>query len=385
MPIYLFCKHCKTTLPQGSETCKKCGAPIPRTGKKYRVVVISKGKTVTRVAPSLEVARDIEKLINSQLIKDEYVTPMERHKEEERKKREAITIPTLSDVFERYIADYRIAGKAARQIESVWRVHCEKPFGKLLASEISTDMVEAKIHKVRSTGKSPKTAFNILDLISRLYRFAHRLKLYRGENPCESVRKPKINNQTEMFLDEKQIASLLATLDQWHNQTDANMIRFLFFTGCRRGEAFKLEWRDIDLRSRLIKLREPKGGKDVSLPLNQFAVRVLSSQREITGKGPLVFPAEHDGMRIGGSWHKWVQIKKKAGLPDKFRLHDLRHTFASWLANSGQVDMLTLQALLTHKDSRTTQRYSHLFPQSLRKGTSVFDKIIENIISNNNE
>ncbi len=77
------------------------------------------------------------------------------------------------------------------------------------------------------------------------------------------------------------------------------------------------------------------------------------------------------------------RIKQKAGLPKNFRaLHGLRHVYASMLASSGQVDMYTLQKLLTHKSPQMTQRYAHLRDYALRKAAPVADDVLSAINSN---
>lgn len=66
------------------------------------------------------------------------------------------------------------------------------------------------------------------------------------------------------------------------------------------------------------------------------------------------------------------RIKTKAGLPADFRpLHSLRHSFASYLASTGQVSMYELQKLLTHESPQMTQRYAHLHDDALRKASDV--------------
>ena len=71
------------------------------------------------------------------------------------------------------------------------------------------------------------------------------------------------------------------------------------------------------------------------------------------------------------------RIKQAAGLPRDFRaLHGLRHVFASMLASSGQVDLYTLQKLLTHKSPAMTQRYAHLRDQALRQAADLAGNII---------
>lgn len=75
--------------------------------------------------------------------------------------------------------------------------------------------------------------------------------------------------------------------------------------------------------------------------------------------------------------HQVNRIKEAVRLPKDFRpLHRLRHTYASMLASSGQVDLYTLQRLLTHKDPRMTQRYAHLRDETLRRASNLAEGII---------
>lgn len=76
------------------------------------------------------------------------------------------------------------------------------------------------------------------------------------------------------------------------------------------------------------------------------------------------------------------RIKKRAGLPPDFRaLHGLRHVYASMLASSGQVDLYTLQKLLTHKSPQMTQRYAHLRDEALRKASDLAGDLIASILN----
>jgi len=79
-------------------------------------------------------------------------------------------------------------------------------------------------------------------------------------------------------------------------------------------------------------------------------------------------------------------IKEAAELPDDFRpLHGLRHVYASMLASSGQVDMYTLQKLLTHKSPLMTQRYAHLRDESLKRASNLAGSIITDITNAKSE
>jgi hypothetical protein len=96
---------------------------------------------------------------------------------------------------------------------------------------------------------------------------------------------------------------------------------------------------------------------------------------------PYVFPGRGGRKRVDIN-HQVNQIKEAAGILRYFRaLHGLRHVYASMLASSGQVDLYTLQKLLTHKSSTMTQRYAHLRDQALRKAADLAGNIIEQFTS----
>ena len=153
------------------------------------------------------------------------------------------------------------------------------------------------------------------------------------------------------------------------------MVRFALCTGCRKSEIFKLEWRDIDFGKKLFTLRDPKG-RSATLPFSEKACEVLYKAQELNGKSKWVF-ANRFGKRRKHFGATWERIKVKARLPKEFRFHDLRHTYATYLASSGKVDPYTLQKLLNHQSPAMTQRYAHLLDESLRKGALKVDDIDE--------
>ena len=143
---------------------------------------------------------------------------------------------------------------------------------------------------------------------------------------------------------------------------------------------FRLKWDDIDFERGFILLREPKGGVDQNIPLND-ATRELFEEHPRTDS-PFVFPGR--GGRQRTDIKKQVnRIKERAGLPKDFRaLHGLRHVYASMLASSGQVDMYTLQKLLTHKSPQMTQRYAHLRDETLKNASNLAGEIVMGLSAN---
>ena len=158
-------------------------------------------------------------------------------------------------------------------------------------------------------------------------------------------------------------------------------MKMALVTGMRRGELFKLKWDDIDFYKGFIHIRIPKGGKDQTIPLNQAARELLENHPR--SDSPFVFPGRGGFQRI--EMRRPIdRIRKAAGLPKEFRpLHGLRHTFASMLASSGDVDLYTLQKLLTHKTPAMTQRYAHLRDEALRRASDLAGKLISQAVNSN--
>jgi integrase len=135
-------------------------------------------------------------------------------------------------------------------------------------------------------------------------------------------------------------------------------------TGLRKGELFSLKWSDVDLTHNVITVRDEhaKSGKQRHIPINAALHDVL-----ITWK-PLAHP-ESEYVFAGESGEPIQCMKKsfaavlKAARIETFRWHDLRHTFASWLAQSG-VDLYIVRDLLGHASLEMTMRYAHLAPNN---------------------
>jgi integrase len=165
------------------------------------------------------------------------------------------------------------------------------------------------------------------------------------------------------------------------------MMLCALYTGMRRGEMFKLEWSDLDFERGFIRLRDPKGGKDQSIPMNTQARKLFESMPRVC---QFIFAGRPDKngnyaprTRIADQVNR---IKKAAGLPKGFRaLHGLRHVYASMLASSGKVDMYTLQKLMTHKSADMTQRYAHLRDESLARAGQVVDDIFNGLAEEQNK
>lgn len=221
--------------------------------------------------------------------------------------------------------------------------------------------------------KSPQTVKHVLGLLKRLCNFGVKKQLCPGIS--FKIEMPRVDNQTTEDLTPDQLKSLLDAIGSSTDVQAAAFMKMALFTGMRRGELMKLKWSDVDFDRGFILIRNPKGGKSQSIPLNDQARAVLENHPQNKDH---VFVRDC-GLPFTNVINKRVRIiKKAAGLPDDFRpLHGLRHVYASMLASSGQVDMYTLQKLLTHKSPLMTQRYAHLRDETLKRASALAGNIIE--------
>ncbi|UCH00679.1 MAG: site-specific integrase [Deltaproteobacteria bacterium] len=239
------------------------------------------------------------------------------------------------------------------------------------------DIDRLKINLLKT--RAPGTVKNVLELLRRITRFGAKKRLCPGLDFTIEI--PKVNNLKTEDLTVDQLNRLLKAIDRSSNIQAANLMKMALFTGLRRGELFRLKWEDIDFDRGFITIKDPKGGQDQKIPLNDETRNLLESHQR--SDSPFVFPGR-DGRQRTDIKKAVNQIKKSAGLPKDFRpLHGLRHTYASMLASSGQVDMYTLQRLLTHKSPVMTQRYAHLRDEALRKASNLAGDLINKAIKEN--
>ena len=233
---------------------------------------------------------------------------------------------------------------------------------------LDIDRIRLRLLKKRKPG----TVKNVLELIRRIVNFGVKKNLCPGLN--FTIEMPKVHNLKTEDLTPEQLSRLLDEIEKDPNIQAANLMKMVLYTGMRRTELFKLKWSDIDYHNGFILIRDPKGGADQKIPLNDGARQVLESHPKTDS--PYIFPGRNGGQRTD-IHHQVNRIRDNAGLPKSFRaLHGLRHVYASMLASSGKVDMYTLQKLLTHKSPAMTQRYAHLRDDALKRASSLADDII---------
>ena len=183
-----------------------------------------------------------------------------------------------------------------------------------------------------------------------------------GANPARKVELFKLNNEQQVFLSKDQVATLLAALENSKNPQLIYIVKFLLLTGARKQEALRAEWREFDIANRAWVIPLSKSGRARKVAISDALVALLE-QLPSRGTSPYLFPNPDTSKPYRSVWSTWNTARRQANLPD-VRIHDLRHSFASFLVNSGR-SLYEVQKLLGHAHIKTTQRYAHLSNETL--------------------
>ena len=202
---------------------------------------------------------------------------------------------------------------------------------------------------------APGNANYALGVLRQIMNFAVACG-YIDANPARGLKRNRRLPLTR-FLSREEIGRLHRVLDIQtgkRNMQQADIIRLLLLTGCRKSEIVQLRWSEV--QSDKLVLEDSKTGPR-NVPLNSQARRVLD--RQPGGGSAFVFPSPLNPSRPRGAHLMlWYRVRREAGIEDA-RLHDLRHTHASHAVMNG-VPVPVVSRLLGHSDVRMTLRYAHL-------------------------
>lgn len=284
-----------------------------------------------------------------------------------------ITIDSIWDMYHNSTE----ARKVAKADISRYNLYIGPKFGNRIPTSLSTSEIDAYRSFLLEAGKNPQTVKHIFGLLRRLIRFGVQRVICPPLDPGKlHFEMPNVDNQKTEMLTDEELQRFLKALDEEPNQDAAALIRLALVTGMRKGALLGLRWDDCDFEHGQIRLRgeSAKKGKTEYIPMTPAARMVLESIQDKSSD--YVFPGKNGGQRK--EFRRIAnRVKQKAGLPEDFRpLHGLRHNFASRLASSGQVELYTLQKLLTHSSPQMTQRYAHLRDETLRKAAELADEML---------
>ena len=245
--------------------------------------------------------------------------------------------------------------------ETLIRLHIAPALGHCFLDEINPLFISNLLTSLRQRGYGTGTTNRVLILIRYSLNLARDWGLAKlTVNPTARLRTaPDV--QRERFLSDHEKDRLLESIEQDENRSAAQAIKLLLLTGARRNEVTYARWEYVDWTSKTLLVPVSKTGKPRHIFLNSPALDLLRALPR--DESPYLFPSAVTKRPSPSLHFPWTRIRKRAQL-ESLRLHDLRHSFASFAVDQG-VEIYTLQKLLGHSHAKATQRYAHLTDRKL--------------------
>ena len=275
-----------------------------------------------------------------------------------------MNLPSRSCIpsFRDYVADPWMAShcdhwkpSTRKKVESHLRNQLLPAFGHLPLDRITPAGVDAWFDHYSTT--APGSANRALAVLRQIMNHA----IASGHIALNPTRRTRMNSRSRLtrFLSAEEIIRLLDALNQCVAERparaeQADIIRLLLFTGCRKSEIKNLQWSEVN--GDTLRLIDSKTGPR-TVYLSKNARAVIDQQQR--GYGPFVFPSSvNPGRPYGDSLGLWPKARERAGLHG-VRLHDVRHTYASQAVMKG-VPLPVVARLLGHNRVQMTMRYAHV-------------------------
>ena len=272
--------------------------------------------------------------------------------------RKAITVKELAERFETEHIDLRLKPSTAKGYKRMLERFVIPRLGNHRVTEVTRADIAQLHHDLRHIAYD---ANRCLEMVSKMFNLAEMWGLRPdGSNPRKHIKKYP-EEKRERFLSPaelKRVGEVLREMEQEGIELPSSItaVRLLMLTGCRLGEIMTLQWENIDIAGKALRLPDSKTGAKV-VHLGRPAVEVLE-KIDCVKKNPWVIVGTKTDARLTDLQPFWQRVRARAGLKD-VRIHDLRHTFASTAVASGQ-GLPMIGKLLGHTQVQTTARYAHL-------------------------
>jgi integrase len=285
-------------------------------------------------------------------------------------------VPPTKDTFNQFSPRYllhqkaRLTPRAYERSRGIVEKHLKPFFGTMQLASIRRGDVQRYITD-RAGEVEAASVTKELNTLKHLLGLAVELELV-PVNVARGIGAkalPRVPAGRLRYLQPTELRAVLTECPEWLRPIAA----LLAFTGMRRGEVLGLRWLDIDRKGERILLPQTKNNDARVVWLNAMACQVLDSLRA-GAPTERVFPTS-DSVTPENVSLAFLRACRRTGIAD-FRLHDLRHTAASWLRMSG-ADLQDVAELLGHRDLRMTKRYSHLSAAHLSTAVKRLDGVFQ--------
>lgn len=256
---------------------------------------------------------------------------------------------------------------------SVFRNHVLPVIGKKYIDTVNSEHV-AEIVLKASSKLSHASINRLVVLLRYMFNLAIRWKTAGVVgNPAAAQQLIKLNNHRERFLSAAETQLLLEAVNYSTNRRLKFIIPMLLLTGARKREVLDAKWQDVDRERCFWRIPVTKSGRERYVPLSTATLDLLDKVPR-TNFSVYIFENPKTHKPYTNVYVSWDAARTRAGLRD-VRMHDLRHSFASFLVNAG-CSLYEVQKILGHASVSMTQRYSHLSQDSLLRAVSHAGSVV---------
>lgn len=279
------------------------------------------------------------------------------------KKAEAKAIPLYRELSAMHLADAKLHQRSYSTTEMYVRRHIIPKWGKVRLIDIGNRAVGQWLADKRAEGLAPATVEKIRVIFGRSFELGARWGIPGADkNPTRGVSRKPLNNARERFLSAEEAARLRVAVAASQNTQLQHIAGLLLLTGARLRELLDAKWENVDVERRSWLIPTSKTGKPRHVPLSKAALAIIEALPRFKDC-PWLVPNPDTLKPYVSIKHGWQRAIKVAKLPG-LRIHDLRHSAASFMVNSG-VDLFAVGKVLGHASYQSTQRYAHLANDTL--------------------
>ena len=205
---------------------------------------------------------------------------------------------------------------------------------------------------------APYEANRTLALVSKMFELGRRWGFVpeNAANPARGIDKFR-EQKRDRWVSKEELTRLAVAISEDRNLYARAALWLYLLTGVRKTELLRVRWEDIDFSRAELRLPDTKPGRAHHVPLSSPALTLLEKLPRQEGN-PYILPGMKAGYHLVNIEKPWRRVRKAAGIED-VRLHDLRRTVGSWLAQAGH-SLPLIGRILNHTDPKTTAVYTHL-------------------------
>jgi len=283
-------------------------------------------------------------------------------------RRAARDAPTIEALAARHLQAHASRKRSGRNDEILWRRHLLPAFGRLKVAALTRE----RIREWHAAHPQPATANRALEVLGVAMGLAEDWGWRpAGSNPARGV-KAHPERQRRRYASADELARLREVMQRWEAAGPLairwrfiQLVRLLLLTGARLREVMNAEWTEVDWQRAVLRVPAERGKTGASeVRLSDRALAVLRGLEAAAGGSRWVVPGESGERPLVGYRRMWLALLEDAGVAD-LRVHDLRHTFASYSLSGGQ-SLGVVGQLLGHRSTQTTSRYAHLVDDAAR-------------------